>query len=99
MSEFRVDPKQLQSNANDLRQLNAQFKSTVADLESTEATLSGMWDGPAKEAFRKAFMSDKAQMDTFYQAIDEYATRLESIASKYQTAENKNTEIANNRTY
>lgn len=99
MSDFRVSINDLKTKVDSLRQLNAQFKSQVSDLESTEASLNGMWEGQARESFHQAFASDKVQMDNFYNAVEVYAMRLEAIAAKYAQAESENVEIAQTRTY
>ena len=99
MSEFVVSVNDLKVKVDTLRQLNAQFKSKVGEMESTEASLNGMWEGGAKEAFHNAFTSDKTQMNNFYNAVEVYAQRLESIVARYAQAEAANVEIASERTY
>ena len=88
MAEFKVTSSQLISKANELKQLNNQFKTAVSDMTSTESSLMGMWDGDSKEAFHKAYTSDKNQMDVFYQTIEKYCEALErNIESKSRKAE------------
>lgn len=99
MSDFVVSINDLKVKVDTLRQLNAQFKSQVGELESTEANLNGMWEGEAKQAFHNAFANDKIQMDNFYNAVEVYAQRLEAIAARYAQAEATNVEIASERTY
>lgn len=99
MSEFVVSVNDLKAKVETLRQLNAQFKGKVGEMESTEASLNGMWEGEAKEAFHNAFTSDKTQMNNFYNAVEVYAQRLESIAARYAQAEAANVGIASERTY
>lgn len=99
MASFTVTAKELQAKAEELRNLNQQFKSEVSNLESVEGALSGMWEGEARDAFHNAFNSDKTQMDNFYNAIELYAARLQEAASKYMQAEAANVEIANTRNY
>lgn len=96
---IRVSAEQLIARANELKDLNTQFRSTVTELESTEETLRSMWEGDANNAFHRAFTSDKVQMTNFYNAIELYVYKLLEIAAKYQQAEATNTEIATNRVY
>ncbi len=96
---IRVSAEQLIARANELKDLNTQFRSTVTELESTEETLRSMWEGDANDAFHRAFTSDKVQMTNFYNAIELYVYKLLEIAAKYQQAEATNTEIATNRVY
>ena len=99
MSDFRVSINDLKTKVDSLRQLNAQFKSKIGELSSTESSLNGMWEGQARTIFHQAFESDKVQMDNFFNAVEVYAQRLEAIAARYIQAENTNIEIANERTY
>lgn len=99
MSDFVVSVNDLKTKVDTLRQLNTQFKSQVGELEATEANLQGMWEGEAKNTFDLAFKSDKIQMDNFYNAVEIYAQRLETIAARYAQAEASNVEIAAERTY
>ena len=99
MSDFTVSVNDLKAKVDTLRQLNAQFKSQVGELESTEANLNGMWEGEAKETFHNVFTSDKTQMNNFYNAVEVYAQRLETIAQRYAQAEAANVEIAAERSY
>lgn len=99
MSRFRVSATELNAKAEQLRELNAQFRSEVSALEEQEQSLVGMWEGEAKNAFDQAFKNDKIQMDRFYNAIEVYAMRLESAAAKYAQTENQNVEIATTRNY
>ena len=99
MAIIRVTTAQLKTGAEELRNLNQQFKAAVSDLESTESSLNSMWEGDARNAFHQAFTNDKTQMDNFFNAIEVYAQRLEAAAAKYEQAEALNTEIATTRTY
>lgn len=99
MSQFQVTAAQLKTKAEELRNLNATFKSTTGELEELEATLGSQWEGEAKDAFHQAFSRDKIQMDNFYNAIEQYVNVLINISVKYQNAENLNTQTASNRTY
>lgn len=99
MATILVTAAQLASTAEELSDLNNQFKSAVNSLVETEETLSGMWEGEAKEAFRNAFYSDKTQMDNFYNAIAVYVMRLLEAALRYAQAEAANVETGTTRTY
>lgn len=99
MAEILTTTAQLRSQAEALRSLNDSFKSSVGQLESTENTLMGMWDGDAKTAFHQAFSNDKIQMDNFYNAIANYCNVLEQIAANYDKAEATNTNTATTRKY
>lgn len=99
MGLIQVSAAELKAKAVELRNLNAQFKTQVGNLESQEQTLVGMWEGEARDAFNTAFNNDKVQMDNFYNLIEQYCVALENIAAKYQMAEAQNVSTAAARTY
>lgn len=99
MAAFQVTSSELKAKANELRDLNAQFKTQVGNLESQEGSLLTMWEGEAKKAFDTAFKNDKSQMDNFYNLIEQYCVALENIAAKYDMAEAQNVSTAQTRTY
>lgn len=99
MPEIRVSSQQLSAKADELQQLSESLKSQIGILESTEASIASMWDGPAKEAFHSAFMSDKGQMENLKTTFDQYITALREIAANYAQKEAMNQEIASTRKY
>ena len=98
MAEFKVTSNELKAKANELRNLNSQFKSSVEEMTSNEGSLASKWDGDAKEAFRAEFAKDKAQFETFYQTIEQYIVALENIAAEYEAKELQNIATAQART-
>ncbi len=99
MAAFQVTAKELRTKAGELRDMNAQFKTQVGNLETQEQSLGSMWEGDAKKAFHAAFSNDKVQMDNFYNLIEQYCVALENIATKYEMAEAQNVSTASARNY
>jgi len=99
MAEFKVTFRELRNKAAALRQLNNSFKREVEEMTQNEQSLMKMWDGEAKEEFHQAYNSDKAQMDNFYQVIEQYCAVLENSAAKYEEVERRNLATASNRSY
>lgn len=99
MGVIRVDTAQLKARAEELENLNTQFKNAIGELETTENSLNQMWDGDANNAFHAAFNRDKIQMNNFYNAVAQYVVRLRNIVAKYQATEARNVEIGNTRKY
>lgn len=99
MASIKVTSMDLRNAASTLREYNSNFKAQVSALESSEATLSGQWQGDANTAFHKAFMNDKAFMDKFAAEIEKYCAVLETAAAKYDAQEAANVELANQRNY
>lgn len=99
MGLIQVSAAELKAKAGELRNLNSQFKTQVGNLESQEQSLVSMWEGEARDAFNNAFNNDKAQMNNFYNLIEQYCVALENIAAKYEMAESQNVSTAAARTY
>ena len=97
MAEIRVTPSELRSKADELEQLNRQFQQEVTSMVGYEQELSGMWEGEAQKAFRKAFNDDKQKMDLVAQNIEKYVQALRADAQKYEEAEQRNIGIATTR--
>ena len=99
MSDFKVTPSVLKSNADTLTDLNARFKGSVDSLVTSEGALNAMWDGEANDAFHKAFNNDMIQLHNFFNAIEQYIAKLNQIAQAYDKAEKTNVSTANTRKY
>ena len=99
MSFFQVTAAELRKKAEQLKGLNSRFKTGTDSLQATEQTLKSMWEGEANDAFHTAFTRDKSQMDEFHAVIEQFIEALLIIAAKYETAENKNIQIAATRSY
>lgn len=90
---------QIKNKAEELKQLNSNFKKQIGELISTESSLNSMWDGDANDAFHSAFNRDVTQMNNFYNAIEVYVAKLNEIVSTYEKAESTNLNTANTRKY
>ena len=86
MAEFQVTASTLKQKAEELSTLNNNFAKKVEELMASEKSLSGMWEGQAKEAFENAFNTDAGKMNQFKAAVDEYYSRLLTIVSQYEQA-------------
>ena len=99
MAEIRVTSAELRRKADELKNLNNQFKSKVGDLKSYEQSLTSMWEGDAKTAFHNAFNKDQIQWNNFYNLIEQYIITLRNIATEYDNKESLNANIASSRSY
>ncbi|MGN1179753.1 MAG: WXG100 family type VII secretion target [Suilimivivens sp.] len=99
MAMIRVTSSRLRNAAENLQNLNSQFKNKEEDLRAKEQALSQMWEGQAQAAFHGAFTRDSQQMDAFHQLINQYVHALLEIAERYERAEARNAEIAGARSY
>lgn len=98
-ANFLVTASMLETQAEELENLNQAFKGLVEDLVTTEGSLNSMWEGEAREAFRTNFNEDRVQMENFYALIEKYIAALNKIASNYHTAETVNRNVATTRTH
>ena len=94
MAEFTVTSSELRNKAQELSRMNTQYKQEIDNLVAEEAALKSMWEGEAKEAFTSAFNRDKAKMDAFYSAIQDYIAKLGAIAAQYDASEGQNVATA-----
>lgn len=99
MAMIQVTSQRLRGAAENLQNLNAQFKTKAEELAGIEQSLCQMWEGRAKAAFHTAFDRDKGQMEVFHGLINQYIQTLLEIAGRYEQAEARNTEIAGSRKY
>ena len=82
MSEIQVTTATLISKAEELTQLNEQFKKAVESLKQEEQALRTSYEGESSDAFHAAFTKDSIQMDNFYNAIAQYAQKLQNPMKK-----------------
>lgn len=94
---IQVTPKMLRDKAGELRNQNKSLRSHIESLRTQEGGLSGMWEGEARDTFKREFTKDITRMDEFCAAIDAYANALDTIATQYENAEHKNTGLASSR--
>lgn len=99
MGEILVTSSTLRSKAEELDQMNEQFKNAVNSMIDEESTLRSQYEGEASDAFHNAFSKDTTQMNNFYNAIAQYVQKLIEIAASYEKAEQANVQTANTRNY
>ena len=96
---IKVTTSTLKQKAEELNQLNGKLKNAIADMQTQESSLNGMWEGDAHDAFHKEFTNDVNQMNNFYNAIEQYTKALEQIYLEYERAEKANLSTAQTRKY
>lgn len=93
MSEIQVTSTTLRNKAEELNQLNEQFRKAVNSLIEEEGALRSQFEGQTSDAFHNKFSKDSIQMNNFYNAIAQYAQKLTEIAASYEKAEQDNVAI------
>lgn len=97
MAEIKVTPRELRNKAQELQNLNKQFRNEVEKMVGYRTQLDSMWDGEARNAFDRAFDTDKGKWETFAQNIDDYVQKMIESAETYETAEQNNLQTATTR--
>ena len=91
MSMFRVSSSELRQKAEQLEQMNTQFKSAVESLGNQEQSLAAMWEGEAQKAYASRFKALDGDMAQIQLKINEHVTDLNEMAETYKRAETFNT--------
>ena len=99
MTNLYFDLAALRERADELERLNEQLLAEIETLNDQEAALAGMWEGPAKDAFRQAYHNDSVQMKNFYNAVRIYVQVLRMVIEFYAHTECVNRELAATRSY
>lgn len=99
MSFYQISSTDLRNNSEQLVDLNHKLKSEKDVLVTNEQALMSMWEGDAKESFHREFVRDIGQMEAFSEVISSYCLAMDYIADRYESAESKNLNMANTRTY
>ena len=87
---FRVEASSLQQGIGQLMQMNEQFKGVMNNLQNDMQTLSGQWEGEAKNKFNTNMNNDIQTMSKFYTTIQQYIQALTDIGNKYTSTEQTN---------
>ena len=90
MSFYQIDSKQLRTKKDELASLIQRFLQEKESLCGNEVALRSMWEGEANDAFHSEFMRNAGRMDTFVKVIDQYVRVIESVANRYDMAEQNN---------
>ncbi|MBR1909494.1 MAG: WXG100 family type VII secretion target [Lachnospiraceae bacterium] len=90
MSFYQVDSRQLRAKKDELLSLVQRFRQEKENLCAKETALKSMWEGEANDKFHGEFIRSSGQMDSFADTIIRYLNAIETIAQRYDLAEEKN---------
>lgn len=90
MAQFGVDLAKLRAALADLQKERGNLSTKIEDLQASEQSLSGKWEGDAKDSFEKAFTDDLKKMNLFIEAVQKYETVLQDTIAAYEKAEAAN---------
>ena len=90
MSFYQIDSRQLRSKKDELTGLSQRFIREKEALGAKEIALKAMWEGEANESFHAGFMKNAGQMDAFIEVVQQYLNVIETVAQRYDMAEQRN---------
>lgn len=99
VSTIQLTQSQLKKKKKELEDLNSKLKSQIKDMNATEKSLLGMWEGDAAKAFDASYDKDGQSFEQFTNLVTKYTVTLEAIMTLYQKSEQKNVETAKKRSY
>lgn len=65
------------------------IRSNIANMKNAELSLEGMWEGSAKDEFRRQFGSDCEEMENILRILEQYKEKL-LIANREYTMSSDN---------
>lgn len=94
MAQFIVSASQLEQKKNDLIQKRNKFLSVISELERDANSLYTMWEGDAKENFKKSLTKDISTLRSFIEELNEFISTLNEIITTYRNTERNNAALA-----
>ncbi len=86
---FEVDTDYLRHTVADLRQYLQVLKNTHAELWDKMTEVSGMWEGPAKDAFHLQFKTDCAELIEVCKQIEDVLKSVDNAVKEYDACDDK----------
>ena len=97
MAEIKVTPAVLRQKSEELQTGVKNLAQKMNELQERENSLSGMWQGAAKDSFHNAFMTSYNECQPFFQELQRFIVKLDETAKQYEMAEARATEAAQKR--
>ena len=86
---FEVDTGNLRKDINALRQYLQTIEHAHAELRDKITEVSGMWEGPAKEAFHLEFKNDCAELIEVCKQMREVLESMDTAATEYDSCDSR----------
>lgn len=87
-NEILLTPDELRGKAREIRMLKQNDQKIMWRLTLLVQTLTVAWKSPSQEAFVQKYMSMQPTVDSFHQAIDEFAALMEKHADRMEEVDN-----------
>lgn len=85
--EILVTPEELRRQAKQIRMLENADKNVMWNLTRLVQTLTVAWNSPSQVAFVNKYMSMQPTVESFHQAIVEFAVLMEKHADRMEKAD------------
>lgn len=86
---FEVDTDNLRRDVNILQQHLQVIEQAYAGLRDKMTEVSGMWEGPAKEAFHIQFKDDCAEFIEVCKQMREVLESMDAAAKEYDSCDSR----------
>lgn len=83
-NEILLTPEELRGQARQIKALKNADKNTMWNLTRLVQTLTVAWNSPSQEAFVNKYMSMQPTVDSFHQAIEDFAVLMEKHADRME---------------
>lgn len=91
---LRVTPETLESTANEFSSKGTTVSGLTAQMMEIVQGLSGAWEGEAATAYIGQFQQLDTDIQKMNRMIQEHATDLTEMATRYRSAETENQQEA-----
>ncbi len=86
---FEVDTDNLKRDINTLRQYLQIIEQAHAELRDKMTEVSGMWEGPAKDAFHLELKNDCAELIEICTQMREVLESMDAAATEYDSCDSR----------
>lgn len=83
-NEILVTPEELRMQARQIRALKAADTNIMWRLTMLVRTLTVAWNSPSQAAFVQKYMSMQPTVESFHQAIEEFAVLMDEHADRME---------------
>lgn len=89
MSRMEITPEMMISTAEDIKKDLEDWETQVAKIYSLYSELAAMWEGPAKEQFKKLYEEDQQKFSKLSVVMKDYQAAIIKMAEDYTDGENQ----------
>lgn len=91
---LEVTPQKLISTASSFQSQGNRVRSYTGQMLQLVNKFNGVWEGSAQQVYASRLRMLDNDIATIIKKINEHVTDLQEMASKYMTAESRNTSVA-----